>query len=161
MKKTAENRIKDLFSKHSVPPIEVIIPILEKTGRGEQELAGQLYDTYANLAKEIKEILGLRDKNMKTIAKVWAVISSFEGMNVQPIEQSDSKLTFSLTDCPMLHVGKDIGVNVKSKFCDLICTSAAKALLDSLVGSERGTLTWDKMLIKGAGKCTITFESIK
>jgi hypothetical protein len=39
MKKTAENRIKDLFSKHSFPPVEVIIPILEKSGRGEQELA--------------------------------------------------------------------------------------------------------------------------
>jgi hypothetical protein len=161
VKKTAENRIRDLFSKHSVPPVEVIIPILEKTGRGEQELARQLYDTYANLAKEIKEILGLRDKNMKTVAKVWTTITSFEGMNIQPVEQNASRFSFSLADCPMLHVGKDIGVNVKSRFCDLICTSAAKALLDTLLGSERGTLTWDKALIKGAGKCTITFESMK
>jgi hypothetical protein len=161
VKKTAENRIKDLFSKHSYPPVEVIIPILEKSGRGEQELAEQLYDTYTHLAMEIKEILGLKDKNMKTLAKVWGIITSFEGVKIQPIEHDDSRLSFSLPDCPMLHVGKDISFNVKSKFCDLICTSAAKALLDTILSPHRGTLTWDKALIKGAGKCTITFESVK
>jgi hypothetical protein len=61
----------------------------------------------------------------------------------------------------MLHVGKDISLNEKSKFYDLICTSAAKALLDIVLSPDRGTLTWDKALIKGAGKCTITFESVK
>jgi hypothetical protein len=161
LKNTAENRIKDLFSRHSYPPLEVIIPILEKSGRGEQELSRQLYDTYTNLASEIKEILGLKEKNMQTLAKVWGVITSFEGIKIQPIEQTDSRLSFSLTDCPMVHVGKDIPLNVKSKFCDLICTSAAKALLDTLLSPHRGNLTWDKALIKGAGKCTITFESVK
>jgi len=160
MKKTAENRIKDLYSRYPIPPIEVIIPILEKTGHGEQELSTQLYDTYTNLAMGIKEILGLKDKNMKTLAKVWTIITGFEGMKIQPIEQDDSRFSFSLDDCPMLHVRKDIGLNVKSKFCDLICTSAAKALLDTLLGSDRGALTWDKALIRGAGKCTITFESV-
>jgi hypothetical protein len=161
VKETAENRIKDLFLKHSYPPVEVIIPILEKSGRGEQELSEQLYDTYVHLAMEIKEILGLKDKNMKTLAKVWGIITSFEGIKIQPIEQSDSRLSFSLTDCPMLHVGKDISFNVKSKFCDLICTSATKALVDTVLSPRRGILTWDKALIKGAGKCTITLESVK
>ena len=161
MKKTAENRIKDLFLKHSYPPVEVIIPILEKSGRGEQELSRQLYDTYVHLAIEIKEILGLKDKNMKTLVKVWGIITSFEGIKIQPIELDDSRFSFSVADCPMLHVGKDIPLNVKSKFCDLICTSAGKALLDTILSPYRGTLTWDKALIKGAGKCTITFESVK
>jgi hypothetical protein len=161
VKKTAENRIKDLFSKHSYPPVEVIIPILEKSGRGEQELAKQLYDTYVNLAMGIKEILGLKDKNMKTLVKVWGTITSFEGIKIQPVEMDDSRFSFSLADCPMLHVGKDIRLNVKSKFCDLICTGAAKALLNTVLSPHRGTLTWDKALIKGVGKCTITFESMK
>ncbi len=161
MKKTAENRIKYLFSKHAFPPVEVIIPILEKTGRGEQELSTQLYDTYAHLAAEIREILGLKDKNMKTLVKVWEIIAGFEGVDIQPIEKDDSRFSFSLADCPMLHVGKDIGLNVKSRFCDLICTSAARALLDTLLGSHRGTLTWNKALIRGASKCTITFASVK
>jgi hypothetical protein len=161
VKKTVEEQIKVLFEKHSIPPLEVIIPILEKTGRGEEELSRQLYDTYANLAMGIKEILGLKDKNMKTLVKVWGIITSFEGIKIQPIELDDSRFSFSLADCPMLHVGKDIRLNVKSKFCDLICTSAGKALLDTVLSPHRGTLTWDKALIKGAGKCTITFESVK
>lgn len=37
VKKTAEKQIKDLLMKHSIPPLEVIIPILEKVGRGEQD----------------------------------------------------------------------------------------------------------------------------
>jgi hypothetical protein len=161
MKKTAENRIKDLFSRHSYPPMEVIIPILEKTGRGEQELARNLYDTYLELAKEIREILGLGDRNMKTLAKVWGIITSFEGINIQPIELNDSKYSFSVGDCPMLHVGKDVSFNIKDKFCDLICTSASKALMDILLSPNKATLTWNKALIKGTGKCTIAFELVK
>jgi hypothetical protein len=161
MKKTAESRIKDLFSKHSFPPMEVIIPILEKTGQGEQELTRQLYDMYSNLAREIREILGLKDKNMKTLAKVWGIVASFEGTKIQPIELDDSKYSFSLADCPMVHVGKDVSLNVKSKFCDLICTSASKALMDIILSSHKATLTWNKALIKGSGTCTIAFESVK
>jgi hypothetical protein len=97
---------------------------------------------------------------MKTLVKVWGIITSFEGIKIQPIEQDDSRFSFSLDDCPMLHVRKNIGLNVKSKFCDLICTNVAKALLDTILGSHRGTLAWNKALIKGAGKCTIAFESV-
>ena len=68
VKKTAEEQIKVLFAKHSMPPLEMIIPILEKTGRGEQELTVEIYDTYAGLIKGIKEILGFKDSNMKTVA---------------------------------------------------------------------------------------------
>ena len=161
MKKTAENRIRDLFSRVSYPPVEVIIPILEKTGRGEQELAKNLYDTYAGLAKEITEILGLKEKNMKTLARVWGIITSFEGINVQPIELNDSKYSFSVMDCPMIHVGKDVSFDVKSKFCDLICNSASKALMDTLLSQKKANLTWSKALVKGTGKCTIAFESVK
>jgi hypothetical protein len=57
MKKTAEERMKALFAEHSFPPLEVIIPILEKAGRGEQELATQIYDAHLALAEGIKEIL--------------------------------------------------------------------------------------------------------
>jgi len=82
-------------------------------------------------------------------------------MKIEPIELDDLRFSFSFDDCPMLHVRKDISLNVKSQFCDLICMSAAKALLDTVLGSRKGTLAWDKALIKGAGKCTLTFESVK
>ena len=161
LEKTKEDQIKALLEKHSLPPVEVIVPILEKTGRGEQELTAQVYTTYTSLTEGIKEILGLKDKNMKTLVKVWGIIASYEGMKIEPIELDDSRFSFSLDDCPMLHVGKDISLNVKSRFCDLICMSTGKALLDTVLGSHRCTLTWDKALIKGTGKCTITFESAK
>jgi hypothetical protein len=160
-KKTSEDELRSLFSKHTFPPVEVIIPILEKTGQGEQKLANQIYDTYVHLALEIRKILGLEERNMKTLAKVWGIITSFEGMSIQPIELNDSKYSFSLVDCPMAHVGKNIPLNVKSKFCDLVCTSASKALMDSLLGSDKAEVTWDKALIKGARKCTVAFESVK
>jgi len=161
MKKTPEDRIRELFSKHSFPPMEVIIPVLQKTGKGEQELEAQLYNAYVDLARQITEILGLKEKNMKTMAKVWGIIASFEGIKIQPVHQDESKFSFSLSDCPMVHVGKDISYNVKSKFCDLICNSASKALLDTILNPDKATLTWNKALIKGAGKCTITFELVK
>jgi len=162
VKKTAEKQIKDLLTKHSVPPLEVIIPILEKAGRGEQELTDQIYDTYASLAEGIKEILGLKDKNMKTLAKLWEIITICEGTKTQPpLELTESKFSFSVADCPMLHVGKDVSLNVKGKFCDLICTSGSKALMDAVLGPQRGTCTWDKSLIKKTGKCKVIFELMK
>jgi hypothetical protein len=51
MKKTSEEQVKALFAEHSLPPLEVIIPILEKAGRGEQELTSYIYETYLSLAK--------------------------------------------------------------------------------------------------------------
>jgi len=74
---------------------------------------------------------------------------------------SESRYALSIPDCPMIHVGKDVSFNVKSKFCDLICTSGSRAFMDTLLSPNRGTCTWDKALIKGAGKCTIAFELVK
>jgi hypothetical protein len=50
---------------------------------------------YVNLARELKEILGLKDKNMKTLAQVWGIIASSEGTKIQPIE-SRVKVLFQL-----------------------------------------------------------------
>jgi hypothetical protein len=161
VKKTAEERIKALFAKHSTPPLEVILPIIEKAGRGEQELTAQIYDTYTSLSKGIKEILGLKDKNMKTLAKLWEILSSFEGTKIQPIELTESRYSFSIPDCPMPHVGKSVSFNVKSKFCDLICTGGGRAVMDVALGPHRGICTWDKALIKGKSKCTLVFELVK
>lgn len=161
VKKTTEEQIKDLFAKHSLLPLEVIIPILEKTGRGEQELTAQVYDTNTSLIKGIKEILGLKDNDMKTLAKVWEIILSFERTKFQPIELTESRFSFSIPDCPMIHVGKDVSFDVKSKFCDLICTAGSKALMDTVLSPNRGTCTWNKALIKGKGKCTVVFELVK
>ena len=161
LKKTAEEQLRVLFAKHSSPPLEVIIPIIEAAGRGEQELTAQLYDTYASLVKGIKEILGLEDKNVKTLAKVMEILFSFEGRKFQPIELTESRFSVSLLDCPMLHVGKDVSLNVKSKFCDLICTGAGEGITDTVLGPHKGTWTWNKALIKGARKCTLVFELVK
>jgi hypothetical protein len=139
----------------------VIIPILEKTGRGEQELTAQIYDTYSSLIRGLKEILGLKEKNMKTVAKVWQIVLGFEGAKFEPIELTESRFSFSIPDCPMLHVGKDVSLNVKSKFCDLICTAGSKALMDTVLSPHKGNCTWNKALIRGAGKCTVVFELVK
>lgn len=161
MKKTAEEQIRLLFAEHSPPPLEVIIPILRTTGRGEQELVAQFYDTYTSLVKGIKESLGLKDKNMKTLAKVGEIILSFEGRKFQPVELTKARFSVSLSDCPMCHVGKDVSLNVKDKFCDLICTGMAKAMMDTVLGLHRGTCTWEKALIRGARKCMLVFELAK
>ena len=161
VKKTAEEQIKSLFTKHSFPPLEVIIPILEKTGKGEQELTAQTYDTSLSLANELKEILGLKDNSMKTLAKMMEVMLGFYGQRYEPIELSDSKFSFSISECPMLHVGKDVSSSVKSKFCDLWCTSGSKAFMDSVFGQHRGRCSWNKALIKGAKKCIVTYELVK
>ena len=69
MKRSKEERIKALLAKHSEPPLNVVIPILEKAGRGEKELTSQIYETDMSYAKGLKEILDLKDKNMKVLAK--------------------------------------------------------------------------------------------
>lgn len=160
MKKTAEEQIKVLFAKQSFPPLEVIIPILEKAGRGEQELTAQVYNTDSTLAKGIREILGLKGKDLKTLAKVVEIAFSFEGVKYQPIELSESRFSFSVLDCPMLHVGKNVSLNVKSKFCDLVCAAGAKAFMDTVLDQVRCRCFWDKSLIKGTGKCKVGFELV-
>ena len=83
------------------------------------------------------------------------------GQKLEPIELSDSKYSFNLPDCPMLHVGKNVSFNVKSKFCDLICAGPSRALMDITLGPNKGICRWDKALIKGAGKCNVVFELVK
>lgn len=160
LKKSAEKQIRDLLRKHQYPPLEVIIPILEKSGRGEQELAAQVSETDLSVIKGIKEILGLKDNNMKTVAKVLEIYMAFGGVAFQPVESTESKVAISISDCPMVHVSKDVGLNVKSKFCDLICASAAKVISDVVLSPKKGITTWDKSLIKGTGKCTVAFELV-
>jgi len=160
LKKTAEKQIRDLLKKHQYPPLQVIIPILEKSGRGEQELAAQISETDMIVIKGIKEILGLKGNNMKSLAKVLEIYLAFGGAEFQPVELTESKFTIAISDCPMLHVSKDVGLNVKSKFCDLICASGAKVIIDTMLGQKRGVCTWNKALIKGAGKCTLAFELV-
>jgi hypothetical protein len=161
VKKTVEERIRALFAEHSIPPMEVIIPILEKTGRGEKELTVQIYNTVTSLANGIKGILNLRDKNMETLAKVCEMVYNVSGEIFEPIELTDSRFSSNMSDCPLLHVGKDISLNVKSKFCDLICTTGSKAMMDTVLSPQKCNCTWDKALIKGAGKCTVVFELVK
>ena len=160
LKKTTEEQIRVLFSKHSSPPLEVIIPILEKAGHGEQELTAQVYGIESTLAKGIKEILGLKGKDLKTLAKVVEIAFSFEGVKYQPIELSESRFSFSVLDCPMVHVGKNVSLDVKSKFCDLICAAGAKAFMDTVLDQVRGRCFWDKSLIRGTGKCRVGFELV-
>lgn len=161
MKKTVEERIRALFAEHSIPPMEVIIPILEKTGRGEKELTAQVYNTVTSLANGIKEILRLKDKNMETLAKVCETVYNVSGEIFEPIELTDSRFSSNMSDCPLLHVGEDISLGVKSKFCDLICTTGSKAMMETVLSPHKCNCTWDKALIKGTGKCTVVFELVK
>jgi len=160
LKKTAEKQIRDLLKKHSYPPLEVIIPILEKSGRGERELAAQVSEIDSSVINGIKEILRLKGNNMKSLAKVLEIYLAFAGAEFQPVELTESKFVLTMSDCPMLHVSKDVSLNVKSKFCDLICASGSKVMIDTLLGSNRGICTWNKALIKGAGKCTLAIELV-
>ena len=160
MKKTAEKQIRDLLRKHQYPPLDVIIPILEKSGRGEQELAAQVSEIDLGVIKGIKEILGLKDDNMKTLAKILEIYLAFGGQEFQPVELTESRFAISVSDCPMLHVSKDVGFNVKSKFCDLICASTSKVITGTVLSSKRSIITWNKALIKGTGKCTLAFELV-
>jgi hypothetical protein len=160
MEKSIETQIRALFAKLSIPPLDIIIPILQKTGRGEKELTAQVYETYVNLAKRMREIMGYSDNSMKTLAKVWEMAISFEGGRFVPHELTESKFSFSMSDCPMLHVGKDISFEVKSKFCDLICTAGSRGLMDTVLAPSSGRCNWNKALIKGEGKCTVVFEVV-
>jgi len=105
LKKTAEKQIRDLLRKHQYPPLDVIVPILGKSGRGEQELAAQISETDSIVIKGIKEILGLRDSNMKTLAKMLEIYLDFGGAEFQPVALTESKFAIAISDCPMLHVG--------------------------------------------------------
>jgi len=158
---TTERRIRALFATHPEVPLEVVIPILEQAGRGEQEFEAQVYNTQTELSKGIMRILGLEDKSMRTVAKLVELKAGFYGKGFQPIELTDSKLSFSIPDCPMLHVGKDVSLNMKRKFCDAHCAGGSRAVMDAVLGPHRGTCTWDKALIRGAKKCTVMFESVK
>jgi len=160
VRKPAEERLKALFVKHTEPPLEVIIPILEKAGRGEQELTAQIYALEVSLIKGMREILGLKENDVKTLAKAFGIMMSHYGQKFEPIELSESRFSIGISDCPMIHVGKDVSINVKSKFCDLICSSGLRALKDTF-GQDSLTASWDKSLIKGAGKCKVTFELVK
>jgi hypothetical protein len=60
----------------------------------------------------------------------------------------------------MLHVGKNANTAIKSKFCDVLCSSTAKVMAQLVLGQE-GTCSWDKALIKGGRKCTVAFELVK
>jgi len=160
-KKTAEERIAALFAKHSFPSAELVIPILEKAGKGDQELAVQVYGTFKSLADGIKEILGLKDRSMRTLAKMTGAVLGFYGQKLEPLELSDSKFSYSVSDCPMCHVNEQVSSNVKGKFCDLYCTSAEKAFMDSALGQNKAVCTWDKALMKGANNCTVTYELVK
>lgn len=158
MKETVEERIRALFAEHPIPPMDVIIPILERAGRGDKELATQVYDTFASLAEGIREILGLKDRNMETVAKICETIYNASGEIFEPIELTNARFSSNMSDCPLLHVGKDISLNAKSRFCDLICTTGSKAVFNTVMEPQQGSCTWDKALIKGAGKCTVVFE---
>jgi len=158
--KSTEEQIKTLLARHSFPPLGVVIPILEKAGQGEKELACQIHDTYASLANGLTQILDLKDRNMKTLAKMYEIILGHEGAKFEPIELSESRFSFTVSDCPMMHVGRNVGTQAKSKFCDLICGAAAEALVTTTVGSE-SVCSWDKALIKGTGKCKVSFTSGK
>jgi len=92
---------------------------------------------------------------------VWEILTIFGGEKIQPIELSESKFSFSTTDCPMVQVTKDINSNVKGKYCDLLCTAGSKALMDTLLSPCKGSCTWNKAMIKGVGKCTVVFELVK
>jgi hypothetical protein len=157
VRKSAEEKIKKLLAQHSYPPLEVIIPVLERAGRGEQELRDQIYDAEVSITNGVREILNLKGRDMKTLAKIFEITCAFEGIKTIPNELSQTRYSISIPDCPMVHVGKDVSTDVKSKFCDICCSTSADAIAGTVLGQEF-TCTWDKKLIKGGGKCTTTIE---
>lgn len=160
VKKTVEEQMRALLTKHGYPPPEVVIPILEKAGRGEKELGAQLHEIDMSLLSGIMKILNLKEKNMRTVSRMIGVIFSSYGQKYEPIELSENRFRLSVSDCPMLHVGKNVNTTVKSKFCDVYCSSTAKAMAQLVLGEE-GSCSWDKALIKGGRKCTVTFDLVK
>jgi hypothetical protein len=157
VKKRPEEQIKNLLARHAIPPLEVIIPILRKAGHGEQELTQHMYDLHVSITKGMQKILNLKDNDMKTAAKIFELICVSSGQKIEPIGLSQTRFALSVSDCPMLHVGKDLSKEVKGRFCDLFCSAGSKAIFDTVLGPTC-TCSWDKKLIKGAGKCTVIFE---
>jgi hypothetical protein len=156
-----EERIRDLSAKRLILPIEVIIPILEKAGRGEQELTAHIYSSSSSLSEEINEILGLTEKNMRTLAKLWEIFCGIQGIRIQPIELTETRYSVSVASCGMLHVGKGVRLNVKNKFCDVVCGGVGRGVMDVALGPDRGTCMGDKGLIEGKNKCKLAFELVK
>lgn len=160
MRKTTEERIRALVKKHTFPPLEVIIPIIEKAGRGEKELETQFYETALSLMNGTRKVLGAKGKDMKTLAKLYEVLLAADGTRIEPIELSESKFRFSVTDCPMLYV-KGVSLEVKSRFCDLYCNAATRAMMDVMLDKGRAECSWDKALIKGGSKCSVLIELVR
>lgn len=161
MQKDAEKKIRGLVSEHTEPPLSVIIPILEKKGSSGQELTIEVYNSTCTLIKGVKEILGLEERSMKTLAQGVELVMSITGQKFQPHELSESRYSFSILECPMTHVGKDVNFQVKSKYCDAICCGRSRAIIDTVLGSGTATCSWDKGLLKGANKCTKVIELVK
>lgn len=160
VKKTVEEQMRTLLAKYTYPPVEVVIPILERAGRGEEELASQIHEIDMSVLSGIMKILNLKEKNMRTVSKMFGVLLSYYGQKYEPVELSENRFCLSVSDCPMLHVGKNVSTEVKSKFCDVLCSSTAKAMAQLVLGQE-GSCSWDKALIKGGRKCTVAFELVK
>ena len=160
MKKTVEEQMRTLLTKYTYPPVEVAIPILERAGRGEEELANQVHEVDMSVLSGIMKILNLKEKNMRTVSKMFGVLLSYYGQKYEPVELSENRFCLSVSDCPMLHVGKNVSTEVKGKFCDVLCSSTAKAMAQLVLGQE-GSCSWDKALIKGGRKCTVAFELVK
>jgi hypothetical protein len=157
VKKTIEEQMRTLLTKYTYPPVEVVI---EKAGRGEEELANQVHDVDISVLSGIMQVLNLKEKNMRTVSKIFGVLLSYYGQKYEPVELSENRFCLSVSDCPMLHVGKNVRAEVKGKFCDVLCSSTAKAMSKLVLGQE-GRCSWDKALIKGGRKCTVSFELVK
>ena len=160
MKKTVEEQMTALLTKYTYPPVEVVIPILQKAGRGEEALASQIHEIDMSVLSGTMKILNLKENNMRTVSKMFGVILSSYGQKYEPVELSETRFCLSISDCPMLHVGKNVDSAVKSKFCDVLCSSTAKAMAQLVLGKE-SSCSWDKALIKGGRKCTVAFELVK
>jgi hypothetical protein len=160
VKKTVEEQMRTLLTKYTYPPVEVAIPILERAGRGEEELANQVHEVDISVLSGIMKILNLKEKNMRTVSKMFGVLLSYYGQKYEPVELSENRFCLSVSDCPMLHVGKNVSSEVKGKFCDVLCSSTAKAMAQLVLGPG-SSCSWDKALIKGGRKCTVAFELVK
>jgi hypothetical protein len=160
VKKTVEEQMRTLLTKYTYPPVEVAIPILERAGRGEEELANQVHEVDISVLSGIMKILNLKEKNMRTVSKMFGVLLSYYGQKYEPVELSENRFCLSVSDCPMLHVSKNVNTAVKSKFCDVFCSSTAKAMAQLVLGPD-SSCSWDKALIKGGRKCTVAFELVK
>jgi hypothetical protein len=160
VKKTTEEKMKTLLAKYTYPPVEVTIPILEKAGRGEEELASQIHEIDVSILSGLMKIFDLKEKNMRTVAKIFGVLLSYYGQKYEPLVLSENRFSLSVSDCPMLHVGKNVNMATRSKYCDVLCSSTAKALAKLVLG-DASRCSWDKALIRDGRKCTVAFELVK